>query len=1031
MRFTDVFVRRPVLALVVSSLLVLLGLFALGKLPIRQYPTLETSTITVSTEYPGASAELMQGFVTQPIAQAVSSVEGIDYLSSSSTQGRSLVTLRMELNRDSTQALTEAMAKVNQVRYRLPERAYDPVIELSAGDSTAVAYVGFSTGSLSTPELTDYLSRVVEPLFSGIDGVAKVQVDGGQKLAMRLWLDAERLAGRGLTATDVAAAIRRNNYQAAPGQVRGQYVIANVRVNSDLTSVEEFRDLVIRQDGNDLVRLRDVGTVELGAASTQTSGQMDGEPAVYLSLFPTPKGNPLVIVDGIRQLLPDIEKTLPPGVKVAMVYERARFIDASIQEVVKTLLEAVLIVVLVIWLCLGSLRSVVIPVVAIPLSMLGAAALMLAFGFSINLLTLLAMVLAIGLVVDDAIVVVENVHRHIEEGKSPVAAALVGAREIAGPVIAMTLTLAAVYAPIGLMGGLTGALFREFALTLAGAVIVSGVVALTLSPVMSSLLLKSSHQDGGPGRMAQWAERVFGGLADRYGRLLGGSLRHRWLSGGFALLVCLSLPFLYQLPQRELAPPEDQAAVLAAVKSPQHASLDYAERFADELHRVMSEVPETIGTWIINGTDGPANSFGGLMLSDWGERMRKEPEIVAELQGAVGEIVGSDIFVFQVAPLPGGSGGLPVQLVLRSAQDYPVLYEAMEAVKQRARDSGLFVVVDSDLEYDSPVVQVTIDRAKAASLGLALQDIGDSLGVLVGENYVNRFALFGRSYDVIPQSVGEQRLTPQALARQYVRTAGGELVPLSTVVRLDMGVEPNRLNQFDQQNAATLQAIPALGVSLGQAVGFLEQVVAELPPGFSHDWQSESRQYVQEGNALVFAFLAALVVIYLVLAAQYESLVDPLIILITVPLSICGALLPLAMGWATLNIYTQIGLVTLIGLISKHGILMVEFANELQVHERLDRRAAIIRAAQIRLRPVLMTTGAMAFGVVPLLFASGAGANSRFGLGAVIVCGMLVGTLFTLFVLPTIYTLLARDHRVQSARSRQLAEIARAEGAAT
>ncbi|WP_459056933.1 MexW/MexI family multidrug efflux RND transporter permease subunit [Stenotrophomonas sp. PSU-St22] len=1031
MRFTDVFVRRPVLALVVSSLLVLLGLFALGKLPIRQYPTLETSTITVSTEYPGASAELMQGFVTQPIAQAVSSVEGIDYLSSSSTQGRSLVTLRMELNRDSTQALTEAMAKVNQVRYRLPERAYDPVIELSAGDSTAVAYVGFSTGSLSTPELTDYLSRVVEPLFSGIDGVAKVQVDGGQKLAMRLWLDAERLAGRGLTATDVADAIRRNNYQAAPGQVRGQYVIANVRVNSDLTSVEEFRDLVIRQDGNGLVRLRDVGTVELGAASTQTSGQMDGEPAVYLSLFPTPKGNPLVIVDGIRQLLPDIEKTLPPGVKVAMVYERARFIDASIQEVVKTLLEAVLIVVLVIWLCLGSLRSVVIPVVAIPLSMLGAAALMLAFGFSINLLTLLAMVLAIGLVVDDAIVVVENVHRHIEEGKSPVAAALVGAREIAGPVVAMTLTLAAVYAPIGLMGGLTGALFREFALTLAGAVIVSGVVALTLSPVMSSLLLKSGHQDGGQGRMARMAERVFGGLADRYGRVLGRSLRHRWLSGGFALLVVLSLPFLYQMPQRELAPPEDQAAVLAAVKSPQHASLEYAERFADELHRVMSAVPETIGTWIINGTDGPANSFGGLMLSDWSERARKEPQIVAELQGAVGEIVGSDIFVFQVAPLPGGSGGLPVQLVLRSAQDYPVLYEAMEGIKQRARDSGLFVVVDSDLEYDSPVVQVTIDRAKAASLGIALQDIGDSLGVLVGENYVNRFALFGRSYDVIPQSVGEQRLTPQALARQYVRTAGGELVPLSTVVRLDMGVEPNRLNQFDQQNAATLQAIPAPGVSLGQAVAFLEQAVAELPPGFSHDWQSESRQYVQEGNALVFAFLAALVVIYLVLAAQYESLVDPLIILITVPLSICGALLPLALGWATLNIYTQIGLVTLIGLISKHGILMVEFANALQVHERLDRHTAIIRAAQIRLRPVLMTTGAMAFGVVPLLFASGAGANSRFGLGAVIVCGMLVGTLFTLFVLPTIYTWLARDHRVQGARSRQLAEIARAEGAST
>lgn len=1023
MKFTDIFVRRPVLALVVSCLIVLLGLFALSKLPIRQYPLLESSTITVSTEYPGASAELMQGFVTQPIAQAVSSVEGIDYLASSSTQGHSQVTLRMELNRDSTRALTETMAKINQVRYRLPDQAYDPVIELSAGDSTAVAYVGFSSDSLSTPALTDYLSRVVEPLFSGIDGVAKVQTFGGQKLAMRLWLDSEKLAGRGLTASDVADAVRRNNYQAAPGQVRGQYVVSNVRVNTDLGSVQEFRDLVIRNDGNGLVRLRDVGTVELGAAATETSARMDSKNAVHLGLFSTPAGNPLVIVEGIRKLLPEIEKTLPPDVQVELAFETARFIEASISEVMHTLVEAVLIVVLVIWLCLGSLRTVIIPVVAIPLSMLGAAGLMLAFGFSINLLTLLAMVLAIGLVVDDAIVVVENVHRHIEEGKSPVAAALVGAREIAGPVVAMTLTLAAVYAPIGLMGGLTGALFREFALTLAGAVIVSGVVALTLSPVMSSLLLPAGQQEG---RLARMAEHVFSGLARRYGFVLAFSLRRRWLSGGFAVLVCLGLPFLYQLPQRELAPAEDQAAVLTAIKAPQHASLEYAERFAEKLEAVMESLPETTGTWIINGTDGPSASFGGINLSLWGERDRSAAQVQAALQQAVSHVEGSSIFVFQLAPLPGSSGGLPVQMVLRSAQDYPVLYQTMEELKQRARASGLFVVVDSDLEYNNPVTQVNIDRAKAASLGIRMQDIGDSLGVLLGGNYLNRFGLQGRSYDVIPQSVREQRLTSQALARQYVRTDAGALVPLSTVVTLDMLVEPNRLPQFNQQNAATLQAIPAPGVSLGQAVAFLEQAAAELPPGFSHDWQSESRQYVHEGNALLFAFLAALVVIYLVLAAQYESLVDPLIILITVPLSICGALLPLALGWATLNIYTQIGLVTLIGLISKHGILMVEFANELQVREQLDRSTAIVRAAKIRLRPVLMTTAAMAFGVVPLLFASGAGASSRFGLGAVIVCGMLIGTVFTLFVLPTIYTLLARDHRVQTRRSRQLSEAGQA-----
>ncbi|MGX1017511.1 multidrug efflux pump [Pseudomonas sp. Y3 TE3536] len=1025
MKFTDTFVRRPVLALVVSSLIVLMGLFALGKLPVRQYPLLESATITISTDYPGASAELMQGFVTQPISQAVSSVEGVDFMSSSSLQGRSLITLRMLLNRDSTQALAETMAKVNQVRYRLPEKAYDPVVELSAGDSTAVAYVGFSSQTLSIPELSDYLSRVVEPLLSGIDGVAKVQTFGGQSLAMRLWLDSEQMAGRGVTAADVAQAVRANNYQATPGQVRGQFVLADIQVDTDMTRVEDFRDLIIRNDGIDLVRLRDVGTVELSAAATRTSATLDGKPAVHLGLFPTPSGNPLVIVDGIRELLPQIQQTLPPGVKVALAYETARFIEASIEEVLRTLVEAMLIVVLVIWLCLGSLRSVAIAVVAIPLSMLGAAGLMLAFGFSLNLLTLLAMVLAIGLVVDDAIVVVENVQRHIEEGQTPVAAALAGAREIAGPVIAMTLTLAAVYAPIGLMGGLTGTLFREFALTLAGAVIVSGVVALTLSPVMSSLLLKPGQQDGA---MAHFAERVFAALTAAYAQALAFTLARRWLSAGVALLVCLSLPWLYLLPQRELAPPEDQAAVLTAIKSPQQASLDYVERFASKLDQVMKSIPETTDTWIINGTDGTAASFAGINLSAWQQRERSAAQVQAQLQQAVADIEGSSIFAFQVASLPGSSGGLPVQMVLRSAQDYPVLYQTMEVLKQRARESGLFSVVDSDLDYNNPVVKVSIDRAKAASLGISMQDIGESLGVLVGEQYLNRFALFGRAYDVIPQSIQDQRLTPSALNRQYVRAEDGSLVPLSTVVRLDLQVAPNRLLQFDQQNASTLQAIPAPGVSMGKAVAFLQQLAAELPPGFSHDWQSESRQYVQEGFALMWAFLAALVVIYLVLAAQYESLVDPLIILVTVPLSMCGALLPLALGWATLNIYTQIGLVTLIGLISKHGILMVEFANEIQVRDNLDRAAAIMRAAQIRLRPVLMTTAAMTFGVIPLLFASGAGANSRFGLGVVIVCGMLIGTLFTLFVLPAIYTWLARDHRLTTLRKQQLADAERSVG---
>ncbi|WP_414160298.1 MexW/MexI family multidrug efflux RND transporter permease subunit [Serratia sp. BNK-26-b] len=1018
MTFTDLFVRRPVLALVVSTLILLFGALALSKLPIRQYPLLENSTITISTDYPGASSELMQGFVTQPIAQAVSSVEGVDYLSSSSVQGRSVVTVRMALNRDSTQALTEVMAKVNQVRYKLPEQAYDPVIERSAGEATAVAYVGFSSKTLSTPALSEYLTRVVEPMFTTIDGVAKVEVFGGQKMAMRLWLDSDRLAGRGLTAADVADAVRRNNYQAAPGKVKGQYVVANVRVNTDLTSVEEFRNLVVRNDGNGLVRLKDVGTVELGAAATETSALMDGEPAVFLGVFPTPTGNPLVIVDGIRHLMPAIDKMQPPGVKMALAFETARFIQASIDEVVHTLLEALAIVVAVIYLCLGSLRTVLIPVVTIPLSILGAAGLMLAFGFSVNLLTLLAMVLAIGLVVDDAIVVVENVHRHIEEGKTPLAAAMIGAREVAGPVIAMTLTLAAVYAPIGLMGGLTGALFREFALTLAGAVVVSGVVALTLSPVMSSLLLPAKQSEG---RVAHAAEWFFGGLTRRYARALDFSLHHRWLTGTLALLVMISLPLLYLMPQRELAPTEDQAIVLTAIKAPQQANLNYVERFAYKLDEVYNRMPETESRWIINGSDGTASGIGGINLTLWQARQRSASAVQADLQRAVNDVEGTSIFAFQLPALPGSTGGLPVQMVLRTPQDYPQLYRTLEEVKQNARNSGLFMVVDSDLDYNNPLAEVHIDRAKANSLGIRMSDIGESLAVLVGENYLNRFGMDGRAYDVIPQSLREQRLTPQALARQYVRAQDNTLVPLSTVVSVAVKVEPNKLTQFNQQNAATLQAIPAPGVSMGEAVAFLERQANALPAEFSHDWQGDSRQYTQEGSALVFAFLAALVIIYLVLAAQYESLKDPLIILITVPLSICGALLPLALGYATMNIYTQVGLVTLIGLISKHGILMVEFANELQMHQGLTRRAAILQAAQIRLRPVLMTTGAMVFGLIPLLFASGAGAASRFGLGLVIVSGMLVGTLFTLFVLPTVYTLLARDHAVASPRQRELA----------
>lgn len=1019
MKFTDLFVKRPVLSVVLSVLILLFGVFAYKQLPIRQYPLLESSSITISTEYPGASAELMQGFVTQPITQAVSSVEGIDYMSSSTVQGRSVITLRMELNSDSTQALTEVMAKVNQVRYKLPEQAFDPVIERSSGESTDVAYIGFTSTNSNLAELSDYLSRVVEPMLSTIDGVAKVQSYGAQRLSMRIWLDAEAMAGRGITAADIRQAIQVNNYQAAPGQVKGEYVVSNVNISTDLTSVNEFKQLVVRNDANGIIRLSDVANVELAAASTETSAIMNGKPAVFLGLQATPTGNPLIIVDGIKQFLPEIKKTLPPGVEVELAYETARFIDASIDGVIKTFIEALVIVVVVIFLCLGSLRSVIIPIITIPLSLLGAMGLMLMFGFSINLLTLLAMVLAIGLVVDDAIVVVENVHRHIEMGRSPLSAALIGAREVAGPVIAMTIALAAVYAPIGLMGGLTGSLFKEFAFTLAGAVVISGVIALTLSPMMSSFLLNADQQHS---KMAQKSEHFFDKLSRAYARILSFSLAHRWITASIATAILLSLPFLYQIPQKELAPTEDQASVMTAIKSPQHANIHYVEKFAQKLDEVFFRLPETASSWIINGTDGPASSFGGSTLTGWKERERDATQVQQDLQSMVGDVEGSSIFVFQLPALPGSSGGLPVQMVLRSAQDYSVLYQNMEALKQKARESGLFVVVDSDLDYNNPVVQIEVNRDKANSLGIRMQDIAESLATLVGENYVNRFALHGRAYDVIPQSIQKQRLSPEALAQQYVRTQSGQLIALSTVVSMSMQVEPNKLTQFNQQNSATFQAIPAAGVSLGQALSFLEENARDLPADFSFDWQADARQYMQEGNRLLFAFAAALLVIYLVLAAQYESLTDPLIILITVPLSIAGALLPLLFGWSSINIYTQIGLVTLIGLISKHGILMVEFANELQVHDQLNRQEAILKAAKIRLRPILMTTAAMVFGLIPLLFATGAGANSRFGLGLVIVSGMLIGTLFTLFILPTIYSFLGRQHQ-QLAQTKRYQEL--------
>lgn len=1019
MAFTDLFIRRPILSVVVSLLLLMVGAIALFSLPIREYPAMESATITITTNYPGATQDVMQGFVTTPIAQAVSTASGIEYLTSTSTQGKSEIRAKLVLNADADRSMTEILSKVQQVAYRLPEGAVDPVINKITDGASAVQYVAFEAPDLPIPVITDFASRVAEPLVTSIPGVASVAYGGAQTLAMRIWVDPNRLAAHGLSAGEVSSALRSNNIQAAPGQIKDSETVINVTASTDASSLEDFRQMVIKNGEHGLVRLSDVATIELGGQNYDTTFASNGERAIVMAISPTPDGNPLEIVKAVKNLIPDIQRVAPPGLTVVSKFDVAHFVNASIDEVAQTLIEAVLIVVLVIFLFLGSLRAVIIPVVTIPLSLIGTAILMLMFGFSLNILTLLAMVLAIGLVVDDAIVVVENIHRHIEEGLSPVRASLIGAREIIGPVIAMTITLAAVYAPIGLTEGLTGALFREFAFTLAGAVFVSGIVALTLSPMMSSWLLNDSVNEG---RFAKLIEHNVGRLEHHYDRLLGHTLSARPAVLAVGVVVLVGIALLFGGSKRELAPAEDHGYIFTSVKAPQYANIDYTSRNTDEIIDIFASLPEYESSFMNNGEGGQNNAFGGVILHEWQERERSSQEIQAELNGRVAGLTGVFAAIFPPPPLPAGSGGLPVQMVVRSSDDFPTLYQSLEAIKGAAWGSGLFAFVDSDLAFDSAEARITIDRSKAGELGVSMQAIADTLAVLVGENLINRFNWHDRSYDVITQVPDEQRLTPDNIGDYYVKAESGDLIPLSTVINVEVHPQANSLPQFNQMNSVTLSAVLAPGVTMGQAVDFLKQ--QPIPTGASIDWLSDSRQYVTEGNRLMVSFVFALIVIFLVLAAQYESFRDPLVILVTVPLAICGALIPLYLGYTTLNIYTQIGLVTLIGLISKHGILMVAFANEMQVHEQLDRMTAIRKAARVRMRPILMTTAAMVAGMVPLLFASGAGANSRFAIGIVVVMGMLIGTLFTLFILPTVYSFIAKDHRAASVseRARELTE---------
>ena len=1007
MSFTDIFIRRPVLATVVSLLILLIGLQAAFKLPVRQYPEITNTTITVTTTYPGASADVIKGFITVPIEQAVSSAEGIDTLSSSSQQNVSTVTLKLRLDADPDRAATDVLSKVNQIRGVLPREANDPVVVKQTGETTALLYMSFKSDVMSGAQITDYLTRVVQPRLQTINGVANAQILGGSTFAMRIWLDPDRMASLGVTPLDVANALERNNFTSAAGQIKGDFTQTNISAKTALEDPDAFAKLVVVARGDSLIRLGDIAKIELGPESADSSSAFDGLKAVFIGIYGTPTANPLTIISDVRKDFPSLKKDLPEGLVADIAYDSTEFIRASIEEVVKTLGEAAIIVIAVIFLFLGNLRSTIIPIVTIPLSLIGVMIVLLAFGYSINLLTLLALVLSIGLVVDDAIVVVENIHRHIEDGKKPFDAALVGAREIALPVIAMTITLAAVYAPIGFVTGLTGALFREFAFTLAGAVIVSGVIALTLSPMMCSLLLK--HDTSG-GKFTEFLDRNFDALKDSYEKRLHGTLDFRPVTILVLVGVVAATVLMYTTAQKELAPEEDQGILFNVVKSPEYANLDYLEATTALMVKKFEEVPEKAHVFAINGSGGVHQAFAGLLLKPWGERDRTQKEILQSLQPVIATIPQAQVFSFPRPPLPGSSGGAPVQFVVTTTSDFRQLSDVVNKLRETANKSGMFIFTDLDLAFQTPQIDFKIDHDKANRLGISMQDIGASLATLLGGNYVNRFNLYGRSYQVIPQVPRDFRLNADWLTRYRVRTSSGDLVPLSTVASVENSVQPNALTTFQQLNSATLSAVPFPGRTVGEGIDYLKQVAAEqFPEGFGYDWQGESRQYVQEGSALMVTFVFALIIIYLVLAAQYESFRDPFIILIALPTSIFGALLPLTIGLTTVNIYTQIGLVTMIGLISKHGILMVDYANQLQEEEGFDRRTAIERAASIRLRPILMTTASMVVAMVPLLIASGAGAASRFSLGLVIASGLTIGTMFTLFVTPAIYTYIARE----------------------
>jgi len=1010
MRFTDLFIRRPVLATVISLMILVLGVRSVGLLPVREFPETQNAVVTVATTYTGADPALVAGFITTPLENSIAQANGIDYLTSSSAQSVSTIQANLRLNYDPNKALTEINTKVNAVLNQLPKETQQPVLTIAIGETIDSMYIGFYSTVLSTNQITDYLIRVVQPKLQTVEGVQTAEILGKHQFALRAWLDPDKLAAYRLTAADVSNALAANDFISAVGRTKGQMVTMDLTAETGLHSVDEFRNLIIKSQDGAIVRLGDVANVTLGSDDYDTAVGFDGQTAVYIGIKVAPSANLLTVIDSVRKAFPPIQAQLPEGLGGKIVYDATKYVNSSIHEVISTLVKSLLIVTLVIFLFLGSLRSVIIPTIAMPLSLVGAFFVMLILGYSINLLTLLSLVLAIGLVVDDAIIVVENVHRHIEGGMSPLEASLAGAHELAGPIIAITVVLIAVYVPIGFMGGLTGALFTEFAFTLVGAVTVSAIIALTLSPMMCSRFLKP-HDGGGQGRFVKFIDAQFERLRRGYARRLHGALDALPVVGVFAAIILVSIYFLYANAKRELAPQEDMGVIISLVTAAPNATLAQTQLYTREVYKTFAAYPETDHVFQLDGISGVNSGIAGMVMKPWDERKRTTMEMQPVVQNQLGEIAGVRAVAFQRPPLPGGGRGLPIQFVIGTTDSYERLNEVSEALMDKARASGMFMFVDNDLKIDKPQTTVEIDRDKAAQLGLTMQTIGDALGSMLGGGYVNYFSLAGRSYKVIPQVMQRDRLNAEHLRDYYITTKSGASVPVSTVVKLKTVVVPETLNHFQQLNSAMLSAVPAIGITMGQALDTLDAEAKEvLPQGYSIDYGGPSRQFKQESSALVVTFFFALIIIFLALAALFESFRDPLIVLVSVPMSICGAMIfiSLGVGGSTLNIYTEVGLVTLIALISKHGILIVQFANDLQ-QEGKSKREAVEMAAGIRLRPILMTTAAMVLGVVPLITASGAGAVGRFNMGLVIATGIAIGTLFTLFVVPAMYMFLATD----------------------